>query len=44
MGHSCTDRHTIDDHGQPVTVTCTVRAGHDGRHQCYWRDRLHEWS
>ena len=43
MPPACRDRHTIEDHGQPVTLTCAIDAGHPGTHQAYYRDRLHSW-
>jgi hypothetical protein len=40
---SCGNQHAIHHAGRAVTLACSIDAGHDGSHQCYWRDRLHEW-
>ncbi|MGB7963267.1 MAG: hypothetical protein WCF12_09975 [Propionicimonas sp.] len=37
----CGATRTDPDH---TVLSCTVVAGHDGKHQCYLGDTLHEWG
>lgn len=39
----CNDPHQLTLDGQQVRVFCSINHGHDGGHQAYYRDRLHEW-
>ena len=41
---ACGDLHQVDHHGERALLACSINHGHDGTHQCYYRDRLHEWE